>query len=104
MNIGKLDKRIKIQAPGPVQDDIGEMVPGWTQFATVWASMVDISGSEYIAAGGTQDVAVTKIGIRYLAGVSPSMRILHGSDIYLIDAVLGQDKRSLLLACKRFNP
>lgn len=101
MQAGKLNKRITIQSAGLVQDDIGEMVPGWPTFAEVWAEITDISGKEYIAAGAVQNLVQTKIRIRYRAGIVASMRAVHGTDTYKIESVLGQDKRSLLLMCSR---
>lgn len=101
MDIGKLNRRITIQQAGTTQDANGEIVAGWTTFATVWASVVDVSGREFLAAGGTQNEALTKVAIRYLAGVLPKMRIVHGSDTYNIESVLGQDRKSLLLMCSR---
>ena len=101
MQAGRLNKRITIQSPATGQDATGEPTTGWTDVATVWASIVDVSGREYVAAGGMQNSAQTKITIRYRAGIVPSMRVVHGSDAYNVEAVLGQDRRGLLLMCSR---
>lgn len=103
MQAGRLNKRITIQSPATGQDATGEPTTGWTDVATVWASIVDVSGREYVAAGGLQNSAQTKITIRYRSGIVPSMRVVHGSDAYNVEAVLGQDKRSLLLMCSRLS-
>ena len=101
MQAGRLNKRITIQSPATGQDATGEPTTGWTDVATVWASIVDVSGREYVAAGGLQNSAQTKITIRYRSGIVPSMRVVHGSDAYNVEAVLGQDRRGLLLMCSR---
>ena len=101
INIGKLNKRVTIKSLGTTQDALGEIVPTWSTHATVWASVVDITGKEFIAAGSTQNSVQTKIAIRYLSTVKPAMRVYYGSDIYNIEAVLGQDKKSLVLMCVR---
>jgi len=101
MDIGKLNRRVTIQQAGTTQDANGEIIDGWSTFATVWASVVDVSGREFLAAGGTQNEALTKVAIRYLAGVVPAMRVVCGADTYNVQSVLGQDKRSLLLMCSR---
>ena len=101
MRAGKLNQRVTLQQATVTQDAAGELVPAWADFATVWASVVDISGREYVAAAAVQNTAQTKITIRYLVGITPAMRAVHGSDIYNIEAVLGQDKRTLLLMCAR---
>lgn len=99
----QMDRRVTIQAPSTVQDAAGQPVAGWSDVATLWASIIDLSGREYIAAGGTQNMAETKITIRHRAGITPAMRVVYGADIYKITAVLGQDNRTLLLMCARFQ-
>ena len=103
MRAGRLNKRVTIQSPATGQDATGKPTTGWTDVATVWASIVDISGREYVAAGGLQNSAQTKITIRYRSGIVPSMRVVHGADTFNIEAVLGQDRRSLLLMCSRLS-
>lgn len=98
---GWLRHRVTVQEPDLGQAENGEPATGWTDVATLWASVTDVSGREYIAAGGLQNSAKTKILIRYRAGIMPSMRVLHGIDIFTIEAVLGQDKESLILMCTR---
>jgi SPP1 family predicted phage head-tail adaptor len=101
MQAGTLRHQVTIQSAGFVQDANGEMVPGWTLFATARAAIEDMSGREYIAAGATQNPVLTKITIRYRAGIVASMRVVHGADVYDVTAVLGTDRRSLLLMCER---
>ena len=101
MQAGRLNRRCTLQQPGTTTDELGQPIPGWTDVATVWASIVDVSGREYVAAGGLQNAAQTKITIRYRSGIVPSMRVVHGSDAYNVEAVLGQDRRGLLLMCSR---
>lgn len=107
MRAGRLNQRVLIQAPPTGQDENGEPLTTWIDFVTdtpdhkVWASITDISGREFVAAEAGQNKVQTKIGIRYRAGILPSMRVVHGTDTYNIEAVLGQDKRSLLLMCSR---
>lgn len=96
-----LNKRVVIKQRGDVQDAYGGMIPGWTTLATVWASVADMSGREYVAASATQNAVQTKITIRQMSGIAPSMRVVHGSIIYNIEAVLGQNNRTLVLMCTR---
>lgn len=97
----RMDKRIKFQSPAIGQDEYGAPLTGWTDVATVWASIEDLSGREFIAANATQNGVQTKITIRYRAGVLPAMRAVHGAVVYSIEAVLGQNRRELLLMCSR---
>lgn len=101
MRAGKLNQRVTLQAPATGQDAYGQPLTGWTDVATVWASIADMSGREYIAAAGVQASVQTKIMIRYRTGVVAKMRVLHGADVYDIDAVLNQDRISQVLMCIR---
>jgi len=97
----RLNKRVTIQAQGAGQDSIGQPSGGWTTFATVWAEISDLTGREYVAAGGSQNAVMTRITIRQIDGVLPAMRAVIGVDTYNIQAVLGQDNRTLALMCER---
>ena len=103
MRAGRLNKRITIQSPATGQDATGEPTTGWTDVATVWASIVDVSGREYVAAGGLQNSAQTMVTLRFRAGIVPSMRVVHGADTFNVEAVLGQDGLGLLLMCSRLS-
>jgi SPP1 family predicted phage head-tail adaptor len=97
----RLNKRVTIQANGAGQDENGQPIEGWADVATVWASIMDISGREYVAAAAAQNSVTTKITIRHRDGIKPAMRVMHGADTYNIEAVLGQDNRTLTLMCAR---
>jgi SPP1 family predicted phage head-tail adaptor len=101
MQAGKLNSRVKIEQKSTVQDAYGQPVETWTDVATVWAEVRDITGKEFVSAQATQNAVQTKITIRHRAGIVPAMRAVHGSDTYNIESVLGQDKISLLLMCSR---
>jgi SPP1 family predicted phage head-tail adaptor len=101
MRAGRLDRRVTIQRQEQTQDAYGQPVETWTDVATVWAEVRDITGKEFVSAQATQNAVQTKITIRHRAGIVPAMRAVHGSDTYNIESVLGQDKISLLLMCSR---
>ena len=101
MQAGKLDKRITIQSPAAGKDAYGEPLTGWIDFATVWAGIQDLTGREYLAAAATQNAVTSKITIRHLDGIVSAMRAMHGTVAYSIEAVLGTDKRQLLLMCSK---
>jgi SPP1 family predicted phage head-tail adaptor len=105
----KMDKRITLQAPPIGRNTLNEPAGEWANVVTdgdgmIWAAVNDLTGREYVAAGGTQNSVTTKIEIRYREGITDKMRVLHGADVYTIEAVLGQDKRELLLMCSRGKP
>ena len=96
----RLNKRVTIQQQSTAVDEIGQPVVSWSDVATVWADVKDVSGREYIASGAEQSAVLTKITIRKRSGIVSAMRVLHGSGTYGIDAVLESD-RTMLLMCKR---
>jgi SPP1 family predicted phage head-tail adaptor len=101
MEAGKLNRRVTIQQRSAGEDDYGQPVEGWADVATVWADISDIKGREFFAAQAVQNPVETRITIRHRAGIVPSMRVLHGLDVYDIHAVLGQDGIRLDLMCAR---
>ena len=89
MRAGKLRHRIAIEQPGSAQDpDTGEMVDGWAPVATVWASVEPLSAREFIAAQAGQSEITANIRIRYRAGITAGMRLLHKGQAYNIHGVL----------------
>jgi SPP1 family predicted phage head-tail adaptor len=103
MRAGQLRHRITIEAPTGAQNEYGEPVEGWTPHATVWASREDLGGREYFAAQQTQTTVSTRFRIRFLAGISPAMRILSDGIPYDIEAVQdpdGMGRELVLLAVK----
>lgn len=89
MRAGKLRHKVTIQAPGLTQDPVsGEMVAGWSDFASVWASVEPLSARDFIAAQANQSEITARIVIRYREGILPTMRILHRGKVYGIQGVL----------------
>lgn len=103
----RLNKRVTIQVHAAGQDAAGQPLPsGWVNFLAdgdgkVWAGIRDISGREFAAAGATQNQVVSTITIRHREGIVAKMRVVHGNHIYNIEAVLGQDGRTLSLMCSK---
>lgn len=96
-----LDKRVLLQRPATGKDGYGQPLTGWDDVGTVWASIKDVTGRQYVAAGATQNSVQTAITIRHQAGITPGMRAVHGDNVYDIEAVLGQDGRMLQMMVKR---
>lgn len=88
MQAGRLNRRCTLQAPGTTQDELGQPIPGWTDVATVWADIRMKSGLEAIKAGASVSVVQASIRVRYRAGITAGMRIVHNLQAYNITAVL----------------
>lgn len=100
----RLRHRVDIQTFATTQDsNTGAVTDAWTDFDTdVPAEIWPMSGREFIAAQSIQAGVTTKITIRYVAGVEPRMRVVHGADVYNIKAVLPDPtlRRHLTLMCE----
>lgn len=89
MQAGKLRDYVTLQQAGEVQDSAGQMIPGWTQVAMIWAEIRYLSGLQAVRAGASVSVEKVSIRIRHRPGVVASMRVVDiGGVIYSIDAVL----------------
>ena len=90
LDAGKLRHRVDIEEQAHVQDmQTGEMVTTWTTFAaSIPASIEPLSAREFIQAAAVQSAVTARIVIRYLPGVTPAMRVKHGSALYNIHGVL----------------
>jgi SPP1 family predicted phage head-tail adaptor len=89
MRAGKLRHRVTLQQPGHSQDpQTGEMLPGWQNVATLWASVEPLSAREFIAAQAGQSEITARVTIRYRPGIDATMRILHRGQVYNIHGPL----------------
>ena len=94
MNIGSLRHRITIEHK--TVDNSGlDPVETWSTFATVWAAIEPLKGTERWIDGAkliSSDVT-GRIRIRYLKGVTSEMRVKFGSRVYEILAVINVNER-----------
>lgn len=104
MQAGKLRHRVALEglvAGSPQQHDTGEPDVSFTESAAVWADVRPLSGRQLLAAQQIASEVTTEIEIRYRAGVTAGMRVVHGSTVYEIKAVVNPEGRNirLLLQC-----
>lgn len=86
---GELRHRVVIEEPVITQDNTtGEQLVTWTSVAEVWASIVPMSGREFLAAAAEQSEVRGRITIRYRDGIAANMRAVHRGKYYAILAVL----------------
>lgn len=104
-DVYSLDRRILIQAKAAGRDEAGGPINTWVNVlpgdGMVWANILDLTGRQFVAAGGTHNAVQTEIRIRRRTGLVPSMRVLHGSVVYDIQAVLERDRTWLVLMCSK---
>lgn len=101
MRAGRLRHQVTIQqlvAGSPGQQLNGEPDESWTAYLTdVWASIEPLRGRELFAAQEHHSEITTRIELRYRPGVTAKMRVLHGSTVYNILAVLDPEQRHIKL-------
>lgn len=99
---GTLKNWITIQQRTDVQNEIGEMVPGWMDAWTVKADVRYLSGMESIKSSAPVSVIKASVRVRRGIEVAANMRILDGARILDIKAVLpgGQQSEYLDLTCE----
>ena len=93
--IGRMDRRITIQALSLSVDGSGQPVETWGAVATVWAQVTPERGDERFQSMQIIGRAVTVFRIRYLSGIGPKHRIVYGGKNYDIHSVreLGRRER-----------
>ena len=82
MRAGDLRHRVTIKAKSVARDDYGQETITWTTFATVWAAVEPLTGKDYIAGQQLEAAVDTRIRLRDLSGVVPTMRVIFGSHTY----------------------
>lgn len=106
MQAGKLRHRVTIQqlvAGSPQQHGTGEPDVAWTDVATVWAGIRPLGGRELFLAQQAASRVEAEIEIRYRSGLDTAMRVVHGSVVYDIAAIIDPEERHarLILRCAR---
>lgn len=102
MDIGKLNRQVTIQRPDAGQDSIGQPAQTWAPLATVFANVRQLSGIETIRAGAESSTVKASIRIRYRADITTAMRVVQGSTVYQIKAVMPDEggRQFVDLACE----
>lgn len=104
MNIGKLNKRITIQQNATITDDEGTVIEGWQDFKKAWASIepLTLKYREFMSAQALNSEITIQIKIRYTKEITPKMRVLYGTRVFEIIAVINPNEANieLDLMCK----
>ena len=88
MRSGSFRHRIVIQQRGSGVDSWGQPLDTWVDLASVWAHIRHLSGTESIKADVPTSVVQASIRIRWRTDVDAGMRVMHGTTVYEIEAVL----------------
>lgn len=87
MKAGLLDRRVVIQQATNTQDAHGQMVPSWSTWKTVWASLNPIRGAEQFEANRLTQKVDFKMRMRYISGLTHDMRVSYSGSYYDIVSI-----------------
>ena len=94
--------RITIQSLTETQDAQGAKSEAWATFQTVWAAVRPLRGRELMDAKQEQARVTHEIRARWLAGVTPKMRIALGTRVFRIESAINENERdrTLIMMCE----
>lgn len=96
MRAGRLRHRIALQSiTGYTKNEVGEKIPTWTTYATVWAAVDPKSGDEAMRGVSSESTVTPEILIRYNGTVSPKHQIIFKTRTFKITAALDSKERNI---------
>ena len=93
MRPGAMRHRVTLQTRVSGTDAAGGVRNAWETFATRWASVDFTPVSEVWASAQRSGRVSAVFRLRYLAGVTPAMRLVHDGRVYNILSVVDQEGR-----------
>lgn len=101
MQPGRLKHLVTIQRRAKGSDAAGQPSTHWELVAKVWSDIRTTSGLESIKSGATTSLVQASIRIRWRGDITSAMRVLHGTTVYEIKAVLpGAGRDYIDLVCE----
>lgn len=101
MDAGKLRERVTVQQASESRNALGETVQTWGTYATVWASVEGISSREALYAGQQQISISHRVLIRYLSGLTQSMRLQwRGRTLEIVSLLEHRNRSEHELLCQ----
>ena len=94
MDAGSLRERVTVQQASESRNALGETVLSWSTFAARWASVEGVSSRESLSYGQQQIDVTHRVRLRYLSGLTQSMRIQWRGRTLEIVSLLEHNNRS----------
>ena len=88
MRAGRFNKRITFREKIETQNEIGEWVISYEDWATVWAAIEPMTGKMYFQAKQANSEVEGIVVIRYRKGILPTMQIKYGDRIFSIISII----------------
>ncbi len=93
----RMNRQITIESPTMTANGAGGFTTSWNTFATVWAEVVPATGREIFDSDHMEEVQYATFTIRYLDGVTPTMRISFSGDYYNIRSIINSGLKNEML-------
>jgi SPP1 family predicted phage head-tail adaptor len=105
MRAGKLQNRVEIQRDdGASQNDLGEHVPAWATYQTVWAQVTPLTGQRLFNAAQVMHDVTHEIRMRWqsVAELTPNHRIKWGTRIFEILSIVNWQEQDAeaIVSCR----
>ena len=102
MHAGNLRHMVDVQHRASTEDALGQVVGAWATLCSVWADIRLPSGLEQLRGDAFVSRTRASIRIRKRDDITAAMRVVHGSTVYEIKAVLVdmQTRAFLDLVCE----
>ncbi|UXC37110.1 phage head closure protein [Cupriavidus gilardii] len=102
MQAGKLRHRLMLQKLEIIRDEIGQPIESWVDKGYEAASVVGISGREFVQSSAEHAGTTWRVTMRYRGDIEAGgWRLAEGATLYNIKAVLPDNKRaSMTLMCE----
>jgi len=94
INPGEMRERVIVQQAAENRNAIGETVLSWSTFAERWASVQGVSSREALDAGQQGTTITHRVRMRYVTGMTQSMRMSWRGRILNIVSLLEYGNRS----------
>lgn len=105
LNPGLCRHYVTIQQNTPTHDADGSLIDSWSTYQTAHVAISTTGGREFQQAKQVNSTLTHEVKMQYLDGIRPSMRLLWGSRVLLIHAVLHDEgiRRWTVLQCEEIN-
>ena len=95
MKAGELRHRVTLQSPTETLNSINEVVPTWTDVATVWAAVEPNTGTWVFQAKQANSNVKGRVRMRYRSDIQSNWRIKFGSRYLTIESILNPNERNI---------
>ena len=101
MNIGRLDRKIVIEAPTESTNTSGEWIQTWSTYHTAFANVQKAGGTETLQADKTTATNKVRFKVRFFAGITEDMRIVYNGAYYDITEIQELEREGLWLSANK---